>query len=135
MKIYTIASAGKDYPAEGINKGDEYFYCTPKSLRKTKDQKKRSNSRVELQQWIAKYGKSFQGAMASNMEDWQERFENLESNDDRDELVEEISGFIDEKQSSLDNLPYQLQESHVLNEQIDELDNFRTEVESWEEED
>jgi hypothetical protein len=35
MKIYFIKKANKNYPTEGIEKGDEYYYCEPKSLRKT----------------------------------------------------------------------------------------------------
>ena len=48
----------------------------------------------------------------------------------KDELAQEIEEFLNQKRDSLDNLPYQLQESHILNEQIEELEALLDEVNS-----
>lgn len=130
MKIYK-AKAAKNYPDDKIEKGDIYYYCTPKSLRKTKDQRKRFKLEILCKEWITNYAKSHRGEYGSNMEDWQIRFTELEDEDQKDELVQEIEEFLDQKRDSLDNLPYQLQESHILNEQIEELESFLEDVNSW----
>lgn len=130
MKIYQ-AKAKKDYPNDDIKKGELYYYCTPKSYRKQKDRRKKSKFKALLEEWITSYAKSHRGEFGSNMEDWQIRFTELEDEDQKDELVQEIEEFLDQKRDSLDNLPYQLQESHILNEQIEELESFLEDVNSW----
>lgn len=85
-----------------------------------------------LEEWIQDYAKSHRGEFGSNMEDWQIRFTELEDEDQKQELVQEIEEFLEQKQNSLDNLPYSLQESHVLNEQIEELEQLLEDVNSWE---
>lgn len=130
MKIFT-AKARQDYPNDNIKKGELYYYCTPRSYRKQKDRRKKDKSKVMLEEWIQNYAKSHRGEFGSNMEDWQIRFTELEDEDQRDELAQEIEDFLDQKRDSLDNLPYQLQESHILNEQIEELETLLDEVNSW----
>jgi hypothetical protein len=66
-----------------------------------------------------------------NTERFQESISNAEEldEDEKQELVTEIEEYRDELQSRLDNMPYQLQESSVLNERIEELDNMLSELE------
>lgn len=132
MKIYTV-TARQDYPVEGIKKGDIYVYCRPKKRKNGGVGKMRFKTVPELNQWVERYGKSFRGEFGNRMEEFQERFDWLSDNDERDELVSDIDEFIDEKQSSLDNMPSELQESSVINEQMEELESLKSEVESWEE--
>lgn len=134
MKIYFIKRAYRDYPTEAIEKGDEYYYCEPKSLRKT-TRRIRRHTAEEVSAWIQQYMKSFQGEFASNMENWPAILDQLEDEDQRGELLQEIDNFIEQKQQNLDNVPQSLQQSHVLNEQIDELEQFRDEVQRWTNED
>jgi microsomal dipeptidase-like Zn-dependent dipeptidase len=134
MKIYFIKKANKDYLTEGIEKGDEYYYCEPKGLRKT-TRKIRRHTAKEISAWILRYMKSFQGEFASNMDSWSQTLNGLEDEDQKEELLQEINDFIEQKQQNLDNIPHSLQESHVLNEQIDELEQFRDEVQQWTNED
>lgn len=65
--------------------------------------------------------------------EWQEKFDDFSSRvndcadvegleDDADSLKSEIEEYRDELQGRLDNMPYQLQDSSVLNERIQELD-------------
>ena len=70
--------------------------------------------------------------IALKMAEWREKIGCLESEEEKEELIQEINDFIDEKQISLDNIPYQLQESHIVSEQIEELQDFLEEVESEE---
>lgn len=126
MKIYSIKRANKDYPEDNIKKGDPYFYCRPKGLKKIKNK-----SKSLLEEWIRDYIKSHQGEFASNMERWQVAFTELIEESDKEELLEEIDDFISQKEDSLSNIPDQLQESHVINEQLEELNSFRDEVEGW----
>lgn len=133
MKIHCVKSARKDYPNEGIKKGEQYFYCEPKR-KKAGIRIVRRKDKADVSKWITAYGKGFQGTFGSNMDEWRQRYENLYYEDERDELLAEVNDFLEEKKDSLENLPQQLQESHVLNEQIQELEDFVTELEEWEEE-
>ena len=131
MRIYHVKRARKDYPEEEIKKGDEYFYCHPKG--KDSDGKKRKvkrRTKEALQSWITSYAKSHRGEFASNMEDWEARIEN----GDLEGLREEVEEFLDEKSNNLDNIPWELQEGHILNEQIEELEQFLNEIPDEEEE-
>lgn len=133
MKITQIKKARKDYPDQTINKGDQYFYCEPQRRKTGGVRKMRFKTLSACQSWIVSYSKRFQGEFSTNMEVYNEQFNNLENQDQKDELLNEIDQFIDEKQSNLDNIPYQLQESHILTEQLEQLNELRDEVDNWEE--
>lgn len=133
MKIYHVKSARKDYPKDDIIKGQKYWYCEPKR-KKAGVRIIRRKTKPEVESWVNQYRKRFMGEMSSNMEDWRQRFENLYYSDEKDELLAEVNDFLDEKKESLNNIPCQLQESHILNDQITELEEFIGEIEEWEEE-
>jgi hypothetical protein len=121
MKITTVNKARKDYPNEMIKKGDTYYYCEPQRRKTGGVRKMRFKAKLSCESWISSYGKRFQGEFSSNIQSYNDRLVDLENEEQKQELLNEIDEFIDQKQSSLDNIPYQLQESHVLNEQIEEM--------------
>lgn len=127
MKIYTVKKARKEYPEDNIKPGDTYYYVSPKGRKK-----ERSKSIEALGIWCTNYMKLFRGELASNMEDWETRKEGLQGEDERDTLLDEVNEFLEEKQSNLENVPESLQESHILNEQIEQLEEFIEELESIE---
>lgn len=130
MRKYKVV-ARKDYPEEQIKKGDLYWYCEPKR-RRAGVRKIRRKTEAELNQWIQSYRNRFKGEFTTNMEDWEKRLGELSSEEERDELYQEVQDFYQEKCDNLTNLPEQLQESHILNEQIEQLDNFMEEIEGTE---
>lgn len=74
---------------------------------------------------LTRYGKS---EWDEKMEDYEERKGNLDSESDKDDLLEDISEFKEELESRLENIPESLKESSVLNERIEELDTLYDEV-------
>lgn len=131
MKITTVIKARKDYPNEGIKKGDTYYYFEPQR-RKAGIRKVYNKDRKALERDMSIYCKSFQGEFTTNMQSYNERLADLDDEFLKQELLDEIEEFISKKQERLDNIPYQLQESHVLNEQIEELELLRDEVDNCE---
>lgn len=80
--------------------------------------------------------RGFMTEFNANMDDYNERLENLQETfdeDDKDQLINDIEDFKSQKEESLSNMPDHLQESSVLNEQIEELDNILSEVQDLEE--
>ena len=69
------------------------------------------------------------------MEDWEKRLGELSNREEKEEIISEVNEFIDQKRESLENMPQQLQEGHMINDQIEELEQFIEEVESTEIED
>lgn len=61
-------------------------------------------------------------------EEFQQGMQSVSNEDERDELVQQVEEFRDELQERLDNMPWQLQESSVLNERIEELDELIGEI-------
>lgn len=131
MRIST-AKARKDYPNEMIVKGQVYYYCEPQRRKTGGVRKIRSTSKQFIENWIRNYMSRFRGEFASNMDEWRTRLGELSTQEEKDELYEEVQAFYEEKCDNLSNVPDQLQESHVLNEQIEELDSFMEEIESTE---
>lgn len=134
LRIHTVERARKMHIGPSglveILIGDKYYW-TKANYQDRVCSKKRS----VIEKWIKDYRNSKRGEFSINLEDWQSRLESLESEEEREELLQEIDEFLDQKNESRDNLPESLQESHVLNEQIEELESFREEVESAELED
>lgn len=129
MKIYPVKKARKDYPDFGIKKGDPYFFCYPK---KAGVKRMMNASREGLSAWISDYARVFRGEMATNMESWYERKDGITTQEEKDELLEEVNEFLEQKQDSLSNIPDQLQDSHVINDQIQELEELIQEIEDIE---
>jgi hypothetical protein len=104
VKDEVIVKAGEEYYA-WKRKGQPYSYSTTYPT-----------FPVLISEWDEKFG------------DFGERInectENEESEDEKQQLLEEIEEYRDELQSRLDRIPYQLQESSVLNERIEMLDDY-----------
>ena len=129
LKVETIKKARKDYPNEGIKKGDTYykwsfnFGPTFKSLvYPTRNQLTRSD-------FLGQFYDLEDGTAA--------RFEGLDNGDDiesaKDELVSDIQNLLDETQEKLENMPEQLRESsdagNTLQERIDGLEGWISDLE------
>jgi chromosome segregation ATPase len=77
----------------------------------------------------------FMSEFNANIDEYNERLEALQEQydeDDKDQLISDIEEFRDQKQESLGNMPEHLQESSVLNTQIEELESILSEVEDIE---
>ena len=127
-KVHTIKSARKDYPAEGIKKGDTYFKWSIKTgpatgiIYRSKTYPKPSDLT----------GSPFQKSLL----EIQEHISNLEASgyETAEDLSSELDGILggidslrDETQTSLENMPESLQEGGVgqmLQERIDGLDSW-----------
>jgi hypothetical protein len=128
-RVTFVKKARKDNKAAGIKKGESYYWWqfafSPKSYSKTpptRSQLTRSSFLSTL--WAIEDGlcKRFEGIVTSD------DFEN-----GIEELVGEIEELKDECQNSLDNMPYQLQESdsgQLLQERIDGLDSWISDLQS-----
>lgn len=127
-KVHTIKSARKDYPAEGIKKGDTYYKWSIKTgpatgvIHRSKTYPKPSDltgspfqkSLLEIQERVGTLE-------AGNYE----TSEDLSS--DLDGITGDIEALRDETQSSLENMPEGLQQGDVgqmLQERIDGLDSW-----------
>ena len=127
MEIHFVKKARKDYPEFNIFKGDEYCYCRPK-----RGGKRRFKTEDEAKLWIKSYAEGFMGEQASNVKEWRSRIEEISCEEEKDDLIQEIQDFLDEKESRLDNIPDQLKESHILNDHITELQELLQEIEDIE---
>ena len=123
-KVTFVKKARKDIPGSNIKKGDSYFWFKfrfgPKYCSKTRPNRSQLTQSAFLSAWY-----DFEdevNAMAGIDEDGVQ------------ELIGRAEEMRDECQSSLDNMPEQLQESsdsgNTLRERIDELDNFISELET-----
>ena len=95
----------------------------------------KSTDRNKVVEWIQSYRDSKKGEMTVKMEDWEKRLGELSNREEKEEIISEVNEFIDQKRESLENMPQQLQEGHMINDQIEELEQFIEEVESTEIED
>lgn len=129
MKITEVKKSRKNYPDFKISKGEGYFFVRP---RKYHVKRVLFKTNPEAQKWIKTYMEGFRGEQAIKIEEFNSRLENLCDEDEKEELINDITEFISEKEERLENLPDQLKESHVLNEQIEELQEILSSVEEFE---
>lgn len=99
-----------------IDRGESYYWYKfryrPRKVSKTPfTQSELTYGRYGKPEWDSKY------------EDFSSRVDECDI-EDKDELYNEIEEYRDELQVSLDNIPCQLQESHILTERISLLDDF-----------
>lgn len=131
MKIYHCKKARKphedSFSKERIEVGSEYYWAKARNREPIK-----STDRKNVEKWIQGFRNSKKGEMTTNVEEWERRMGEMETSEERDEIIQEINDFIDQKQESLENMPQQLQEGHMINDQIEELEQLIEEVESVE---
>lgn len=133
MKIHTVKKARKDYPEYGVKKGDSYVYCFPKSFRKSENRKLIRKTVEEIRIWIKEYANSKRGEYSSLVEEVT-NFLSEPNFEDIDYMIERVDEMYEEKTQNLENIPHQLQENHVLNEQIESLEQLKEELEQLKEE-
>lgn len=119
--------ARKDYPEFEIKKWDTYyewcFYkCTPRKSLTYPTARQLTNNEHELRKMDFE---DMQNEL--NVDDFSESHE-FESK--IDEIKEEIEWYKEELQERLENIPEQLQESSVLNERIEELESWISDLEN-----
>lgn len=65
------------------------------------------------------------------MTGFEDRKEDLQEQEEADELLDEVRSYRDDLDTRLNNMPEQLQESSILNERLEALDELITELENW----
>lgn len=130
-RIHTV-KARKDYPAEGIAKGDTYFkwstrFTVGKSYMKRTH---RSKTRPRASQLTG-------SEYLSQAHQLNERIEDFDDIPSMEEFIDELKGdaenLRDETQEKLDAMPEQFQEGatgELLNERVEALDAFIDELDS-----
>ena len=113
--VFDRSKPADQFDRVAICKGEEYYAWHPKgrpwqySKEKPVFQKRKSEWEEKCEEFEARKSECYD-------------VEGLE--DDWNDLVSEIEEYRDELQSRLDNMPYQLQESSVLNERIEQLEDM-----------
>jgi hypothetical protein len=124
-----VKKARKDYPKEGIKKGDSYWHWAfafgPKCKSKTQP------TRSQLTR------SAFLGTLWGIEDGLGDRFKGIVSSEDIqsgiDDLISEIEELKDETEGSLDNMPEQLKDAdsgQLLQERIDGLESWISELDS-----
>lgn len=106
-----------------IKPGDEYFWAKAKYQDRVC-----SKDKEVVQLWIERYREGKKGEFRSNVDAWEDEMANLASEEDVEDLIAEIEAYIEEKQERLSNIPDQLQQNHIINEQIEELEGLITDI-------
>lgn len=129
MRVHSVKKARVDYWKKGqdgqpdtilIAKGEPYFWW------KFRNQDRVISKTRPTKDQLRKYPKpEFQ----VNMESYQNRREDAVE-EDREELLQEVQDYKGELQEKLDNMPQQLQESSILNEYIEQLEELEGELEN-----
>lgn len=123
-RVHFVKAAAKDYPKEGIKKGESYYwwqsYRGPRQLSKERPKQSQTAS--------SEYARSVYN-LVEQLEAWSGDF----TEDDRDQLVSDIEGIRDEEQSKFDNLPEGFQQGDTgqqIEQRIADLDEWISELES-----
>lgn len=115
-KVHHVKKARKANKSLGIKKGQEYWWW---KFRYGGKQISFENPGVSYQVRLTEYEQS--------VLDFRNRIEELSklpNIQDKETLVEDIEAYRDELQNRLDNVPDSLQENHILNERIEEVEEI-----------
>lgn len=118
--------AAKDYPANGIAKGDTYFYV---KIKTGPYSSRTIRSKIRPKRWELT-GSAFFSQL------WQiedERFNSVESADDLREIAEAVRELGQEAQESFDNMPEGLQQGstgELLEERSSSCDSWADEIDT-----
>lgn len=122
-RVHTVQKAAKDYPAQGISRGDTYYWW---------------KFRFGGKRMSKTYPKRSQLTQSSFLQSLYELQDNFSFDQDdpgssRDELINEIENLRDECQSSLENMPEHLRETSdsglMLQERIEALEAWVSDLE------
>lgn len=124
-RVHVVKKARKDYPSQGIKKGDQYYWWKfnfSKVIHKSKTRPQRSQLTRS----------DFLSSLYDLQDNWNwEANEELESQ--RDDLVSQITELKEQCEESLQNMPEHLQESsdsgQTLQERIEALDQWISDLE------
>jgi hypothetical protein len=109
--------ARKDYPEQGIKKGDTYYKVSlktgPRSSRTLK-------SLTPFKRWQLTSSDYLQTAYRLVDED----LPAIQSKDDFESFKQSVEDLKQEQEDKLDNMPDQLKESSIVQERYDELESF-----------
>lgn len=132
-RVHHVKKARKSNKNLGIKKGQEYWWWKfrygGKHISHTKPAFERAEQLTEHQGNM----RDFENRKDKLENDWEGTLE--EWNAEKEELEGAITEWLDELNSRKDNLPEQFQETHILNEQIEEIENIENEVQSLSEPD
>lgn len=123
-KVHVVEKARKDYPAQGIKKGEKYYWWKFRFRNpiKSKTYPKRSQlTQSEFLGWLYDIQDTWQ---------WSSEADDLEGQ--RDELVSEINNMKEELEDRLENMPDQLKDADsgsILQERIDALEQWASDLE------
>lgn len=125
-QVHNVKKAQKDYPEQGIKKGEEYFWWSfrfgGKHLSKTPP-KPSQLTQSEYLQGIYEIQETIESLEAEDAEDLKSRI---------DEIIEQLGEIRDTCQGNLDNMPEQLQEGdtgQLLQERIETVEGAIEELE------
>ena len=119
-RVHEVKKARRDYPEEGIRKGETYYYWKFRfgGLHRSKTYPKRSQLT--------------QSGFLSTIYDIEDRLQALTTDDDLQSEVESAISELEEAQSeaesSLDNMPDNLRDSSMLNERLEAIENMISEL-------
>jgi hypothetical protein len=128
-RVHT-ATAAKDYPAEGIQKGERYWYWTPYRARRQMSKTQPMPSQVESNPTRSSYialqeAASLDIDQAATIEDIRDALENARS--DAENIAEELR----EKASNIeDGFGHETEMSDQFNQQADEVESWADELTS-----
>ena len=127
-KLHFVKRSRKSYVADNgdiVHKGVSYYwwkfnFTKYRHISLTKPDEER----------LYKFGKT---EFQSNIDGWESAktmWSDIVPEDEKDEMVGKVEEFSEELQERLGNMPDQLQESSVLNEYIEQLEEFVDELNS-----
>lgn len=115
--------AGKDYTAEGIKKGEMYYYWKIWKSAPRRSKTRPRPSQLTNSPFLTAVYQAGESLADLTMKD------NLR--DCVDEIVSELQDLQSESEESLDMVPEQLQDTHMLTERIPELEAFINELDNF----
>jgi len=129
MPRVNVQKANKNYPSEGIKKGETYYKWKFRYGPLVRSAIKPRRSQLTQSEFL--------GWLYDTQDGWDGRFLGCADQDDLDSAVEEavseIQEQIDELEEKMGNLPEQFQDAgpgEILQERIDGLDSWMSDLES-----
>lgn len=116
--------AAKDYPAQGIAKGEMYYY--------TKIKTGPRSSRVMRSKTPFKRSQLTQSEYLSQLYDWEDSKAEIGSMEDAQQFADDIRALGEEQQEKLDNMPEGLQQGstgEMLTERAEACESAAAEIE------
>lgn len=115
MKVGFTKKAQKNYPKDKIKKGESFYFW------KFKNRDIQRSKTYPKDYQLRKYPVSEYAEKIAYFNEEIERQNDVDKNED---LYNEINEYISELEERLSNIPEQLQESSILNERIEEMNEL-----------